>query len=316
MDQLFSDLNEFEAIDLHDSYLAKLPHGEYTIAGVRRSFRGGQIYVTALDNITRHEKPPRQVIAYADEEGNQVTVEDYQKFFAEFNEKYRDEDTYEYHYSTLEEEFEARKELSYWSDLERVYNEPKETTEDVKLTIVGSALDTGSKFIESPIFFGKVAWDKDRKSLFRVKTAAVAMDEAKKIIEENKDNKGFKVDLPGHSHLQYLKINGEYMFTQVPYNYIKQAGTTSLAPTLEDAKSTEATVRASIRDRINMLLNPAQPTEADLLDIIKDLQSIRTSMSSVDSKVKTYRQHTATITKLNDLVRKVESMAATQKEKE
>lgn len=107
----------------------------------------------------------------------------------------------EYQFKNLEDEFEYKRFIRDWKpSFEEIV-----TKEEVETEIRHAMLDTGHDFIKSLFCV-----DSTKPELVEVKFAAYQMNIVKDWCNKHVPN---AYEIPSHSHLEYTKISGQYVFT-------------------------------------------------------------------------------------------------------
>ncbi len=174
------------------------------------------------------------------------------------------------------------------------------TLESVEITVVGTAVDTGSPFIETPFQYGTVSFS--GRGVFRVNLSAIALDEfnrAKPVYTNS------KFDNATHSNIRYAQVNGNYLFNDdvlgAKENQVRIFGS------LKEAQAMEKEVREGISNILRHTLAPVAMTQNVLTvnNVMNELEAIRSNVKRIDPKTKSYNDHARAMKQLSELVAKL-----------
>lgn len=288
---MFNDLPDNKAIKMGDVFIVKLPqyyNSSYEINGVRSN--GGLHTVPSLDCVLKVIQARKDLKHYVlgDE---QLSVKEYREKSPHI---YYDEDYEEYQFDSLEHEYEVKKEWERVKVATPVYEETPETLEPVEIELIGEQIDTGSKFISTPYQLGKAFFNKEG-GLFSLSKFSIASDEVKVVRNEFKEA---NIDIPTHSGLEYVKVNGSYVFTNAP-SYIKRSCYPSVLTSLQDAKDIEEAVRREVRSLMLVAIKPTVASDTTIKDILDMLSGLERSIKSIDVKQKSAISKSALLTTLS-----------------
>jgi len=304
--KIFSDLKAHQAVKLDTNlFVVELVQATYEIAGVQVyiNYSNSQVTVESLDDI-KHVKTQKGEVLHYEYTRNGVTeivsVADRKALavkVADISEEYYDEDAEEHIFPDLDTEFEYKK-LSQLLNSYRPVCAPDVTTLDsVEITVVGTAVDTKSKFIETPLQYGKVSFGS--QGVFRVNLSAIALDEfnkAKLVYPEA------KFENATHSNIRYAQVNGTYMFNDAILG-AKEAQV-RVVTSLAQARALEKEVREGISNILRHKLAPVAMTQSILTvnKVMAELEAIKNSVRRIDPKAKSYNDHARAVKELNALV--------------
>ena len=211
-----------------------------------------------------------------------------------------DEDSDEYNFPDLDTEFEFRKMQAQLNSYVAVRADDITTLESVEVTVVGTAVDTGSQFIETPFQYGTVSFS--GRGVFRVNLSAIAFDELRRAKLVYTDA---KFDNSTHSNIRFAQVNGNYLFS----NETLGAGENQVRifGSLEEAQAMEKEVREGISNILRHKLAPVAMTQNVLTinNVMNELEAIKRIVNSIDPKSKSYNDHARARTQLNELVAKL-----------
>ena len=305
MTKIINGLKAHQAIKVGNNYLVELGNQSYVVNDreVVGNYNGVQILVTEDDikSILRVERPIRELIHYVDESGNKVDKDVVQSKRAILG-NYVDEDG-DYCFPDLDTEYKVRKEVEPYNNLKPVYSEPEAKLVPVSIDIVGEHEETGSKFITTPYIIGEAKFSGG--GLYSVDETGVLWDEFNKII---KNNPNWKVDIPNHSQLEYIKINGKYVFTNNSGRMYKTK-TRKCFVSKDDAIGHEANLRSDIKRKIAGVMVDVELNLAEINNVVAKIKSIKTSLLGVETKQKTYSSYQSTLRNINELLTNLENIA-------
>lgn len=259
-----------------------LPQGTFVLNGERfiiDTYAGREITCSSIPCIQK-ENSSTHLVHYESTIGEILSVQDYNN---KVNSLCLDVDEQEF--STLELEYEYKK---FVHEYTRKYQSTTHL-ENVELEIQRVMLDTGSKYIVSLFSI-----DSNQPLLCKFNRLSLQRDTLVQWCSEN----NIPVDIPTHSGLKYVKINGEYVFTkeQSGIEYDERFPVQTL--TLEDALKREKTVcedilavlkstitpvsslsdvtLSSVQEKLSGILSLAQQNKSKYLsDIVKGIKELK-----------------------------------------
>jgi hypothetical protein len=178
-------------------------------------------------------------------------------------------------FPNLAVEFNVRRQIEVYEQLEPIYKEEWEEWVPVPIEIIGSVTETGSDFIESSISLGQINYSD--KGAFKVYSGQVAEDEFIKICQE----KGLKYNLPDYGHLEFAKINEEYVWGNKPKNFIKFADDALICDPLEKAKECEKWIRNQVYNDLKTKFFPEKLTEFNTQKLLKEVKLLRSYLDGL-----------------------------------
>lgn len=219
--------------------------GLFEINGTRDNISVG--WNSSSKQIVLSEKPTlrkvtlgRRELTHYEHEGTTLTLKEYNSV----NGKHCDEDGDRW-YPSLEVEYEHKKELEQLYKFKPVYHQHEDSYEDIETRCVGDVVDTGSRYIENALSYGKACFT--NSGFYRVNLSAVTASELTAFVEEY--NLKEKYSNSTHSNVHFAQIDNQYVMTDLPYsNKDKFIMVTSL----EDATKVEKDTRAEVRSHLNM----------------------------------------------------------------
>jgi len=290
---MFKDLPDNKAIKMGEVYVVKLAasfyHG-FEVNGVR--VNGGLQTLPNLDNIFSVNPSVKKLIHYKLGE-DAIPVVDYN---VKNPSRYYDSDYEEYVFDSLEHEYEVKKEWERIKSAVPVYDETPEQLVPVEIEVVGSMVDTGSMFISTPYQYGKAFFD-SRSGLYSLNKYQIACDEVKRVKEEYPN---IDIDQPTYSGLEYLKVDGTYIFTRSPQPFIKGSCSSTVFTALGDAQVVEKEVRNFIRSRMMVEIKPVVADSVLLKDVYNFLDNVKTTLSEIEVKQKSYNRKQGLLNRLRE----------------
>jgi hypothetical protein len=305
--KLFNDLKQNQAVKLDNGlFVVELYQGAYEISGVQVNINYGnnQVTVQSLDDIKRITTKSGELLNYvythngitdivSVDERNALAVK-----VDDFSDEYYYEDAEEHIFPDLYIEFEYKKLRQLLNSYRPVRAPDVTTLESVEVTVVGTAVVTGSQFIETPFQYGTVSFS--GRGVFRVNLSAIALDEFNraKLVYTNS-----KFDNATHSNIRYAQVNGNYLFNDdvlgAKENQVRIFGS------LKEAQAMEKEVRDGISNILRHKLAPVAMTALTVNNVMNELETIRNNVKRIDPKSKSYDDHARAIKQLNELVAKL-----------
>jgi len=277
-----------------------------TIVGYGNSYEidgaitGGtkQVVVDDLNKIKRYFGEQKKTIGAIISDGSEVPIETIQQFSAKYS-QYEDEDGRMWFGDNTEAELEYVKDKAYYRVQEYVYETTPAYTEDLEITVVGSVEDTGSDFIETPYVYGKANFGKS--GVYRVNLSRTAMDEFCKVRVEYSE---VDFDVPTHSHLKYVKIAGNYVFTNRSERWINDTGTFVVLNDLEQAHEKEREIRKFVRGMLETYAAPKKAGDVEIKDFVASLRGIKATVDELNVKQKSHHSYVGLRRRINELILK------------
>ena len=307
--KLFSDLQQSQAVQLDNGlFVVALGTRTYEIAGVRTQVGYGreQVIVESLDSIKRVVTVEGEILHYTSSRNGVIEIISVAERnllaskVSALTEAYYNEDADELIFPDLDQEFEYKKLEAMLNSYVAVRADSVTTLEPEKITVVGTAVDTGSQFIETPFQFGNVGFG--GRGAFRVNLSAIALDEfnrAKLVYTEATFNN------TTHSNIRYAQVNGSYVFNDHVLG--AKEGQVRIFGSLEQAKAMEKEVRDGISNILRHKLAPVAMTQNVLTvnNVMAALEEIRSNVNRIDPKTKSYNDHARAMKQLSELVAKL-----------
>lgn len=305
--KIFSDLKTNQAVKLDSGvYVVELYSGAYEINGVRTSVGyNQQLVVESLDTIKRVTTLKGEVLHYTLGE-EQVSVAEYQSLsnlVSSMAAEFYNDDADEYFFPDLDTEFEFKKKQELLNRHVRVCAADTEQLDAVDITVVGEAVDTGSKFITTPFSYGQVSFN--GRGVFRVDLSAIATDEYQK---QQANYTQFKFTNSTHSNIRFAQADNNYLFKDdtpgAKENQVR------VLTALDVAKALEAEVRATISNVMRQKLAPVALTKdiVTATGVLNSLETIKSQLTKLDVKQKSYHDWVAVTNNVKKLIATLEKV--------
>lgn len=243
----YNDIPPMSAIKMNGFYIANLKTSQYS-NGEKYKQRETKLsstihYIQSIDGIEKIIPEKKEIESY-ELDGKAITIEEYNKVAHKENDYY-DLDMDEYEYPDLETEITVRTNAEKMRKATPKHKVTPEKYEPVLIDIIGEAIDTGSDFIKTPYQLGRAFFNKD-DGLFEVNAREVSIDEWGVLSSKFKDNKFENSD---HSHLEYAKVDGTYIFTKIKgeIGVSNKGHALRVFNKLSDAENYEVSIRNKIR---------------------------------------------------------------------
>lgn len=306
--KMFNDLKVNQAVKLDSSvYVVSLSgSGVYEINGIRTSVGyNEQVVVESLESIKRVTIVQGEVLYYTLGE-EQVSVAEYQelsKLVAGLAKEFYNDDADEYFFPDLDTEFEFKKKQELLNRHVRVRDDDTEQLDTVDITVVGEAVDTGSKFIDTPFSYGQTSFN--GRGVFRVDLSAIAADEYQK---QQANYTQFKFTNSTHSNIRFAQADSNYLFKEDTLG--AKENQVRVMTKLSAAKELEAEVRAAISNTMRQKLAPVALTKdiVTATGVLNSLETIKSQLARLDVKQKSYHDWTSVSSKVKELIATLEKV--------
>ena len=299
--KIFSDLKTNQAVKLDSGvYVVELYSGTYEINGVRTWVGYQQQFaVESLDSIKRVTAVKGKVLHYTLGE-EQVSVTEYQaisNLVSSMSAEFYNEDADEYIFPNLDTEFEFKKKQELLNRHVAVRAADTEQLDTVDITVVGEAVDTGSKFIDTPFSYGQVSFN--GRGVFRVDMSAIAANEYQK---QQANYTQFKFTNITHSNIRFAQADSNYLFKDDTLG--AKENQVRVLTTLADAKALEAEVRAAISNTMRQKLAPVTLTKniVTATGVLNSLETIKSQLAKLDVKQKSYNDWVSVSSNVKKLI--------------
>lgn len=285
MSKIFDGLDTHTAIKVGNFYIVQLAHyhsymvNDQIVSGRTNS---GQVAISNLADISLYYPPTKKVLYYADGEDNTLSCEEYAALLKDYD-RYYDDDHQEYHIDDLDIHIAFLKAKSYQQSCKPVFTTEPGHSEPLDIKVIGVMEDTGSNFIESALFYGKVTFQDFNGGIYKVYIGKIAHDEFKQIslnypnrlVNDHRDTLEFaKIDVDGHEN---------YIFSGPKEPYLKlNAIVTSTS--LEASRAIEAEVRSAIRSRLELFLHPRKIAINEAHIVVTELQKTVDRLRSIKAQ--------------------------------
>lgn len=221
--------------------------------------------------------------------------------FAEFY----SEDDGEYHYPSLEVEFEHRKQVEELKEnYLPVYDIKPDKEEPIQLTCVGSATPTGSPFIETALAYSKTKFSDS--GFYRVNWSGLTAKILKDFVDEHNLHKDFTNAT--HSNVRFAQVKGKYILSSDVSGADKEQ--TKVYSDLGSAKEAVESHTKSLLKHLytktfgdNIVLN-----KATLGGVVRDLKAIKSSLANLEVKQKSSQSKRILVNKVYNLVKDYQNL--------
>lgn len=309
-------MNVIDIKDLGIKYV-NLKGGKYLVDGEVIEIEGyrnnSKVQVKDINNI-RKISEDRIIIKYIKGE-EEMSVDEYTDKKNELlKNRIWDEEYEEYAgWEDLESEYEYKKLTTYWKP---IYKDVQTISEPLKVAEVREIVyDTDNKFIVNIFLNGNKDTSDIQLYEYRQSEARIHIVEEifKSLGFTYEDNisymrtEGRKVwSNSTHSGIRYVTAFGTYLFNDsYKYDYTPRG-------TLEDMRkkyqSDYDSIKKIIMTKYNRIYGRIDRDEFDFVKLLDDLNSIRSSIVAVDSKVKTVEDRRKAINKIDKLTENINSM--------
>jgi hypothetical protein len=293
-------LRDFEAVKSGEVLIVQLPSNwqQYAISGkVLGSRSGHQITIHQDEVLQKYTPPVKTFVKVVFEDKSELSVEEYRAI----QNKYIDEDG-DTTYPSLEAEFEHRKQLLELDKSIKVYDETIEQFTPIELTIIGEMNDTGSKYITTPLVYGKARFSQYTEGFYNLNVLSLLADALKDFAEES----NLQLTNSSHSGYRFAKLDDTYVSNKT-WDDMLEGKSNRTFKTLEEAKSAENIIRNDFLNYLRAKFNKNTLDAASVAQVYTRLESIKNSVRDLDVKQKSYHSKNATITFINDLLKKLEA---------
>lgn len=306
---IFKGLKPNDAVRMDNGKLVvALNPGTYVVSAViTKVYHNDQLVIEKdqVNSLFRVESRSGIVLHYMLDK-RKVSVEEHRDLLIEVSElesEFYNGDSEEYYFPDLDTEFEFRKKKELLNRHLPVRDEDQNIFIPVKITVIGSAEDTGSEFIETPFSYGEVSFQ--GRGVYRVNLSAIAKDEFNKARIKYIN---VKFDNATDSNIRYAQVNNNYVFKDdtlgAKENQIRVLGS------LKEAQDMEAKVRTGISNILRHKLEPVEVTQQILTvnQVMTDLETVLLAVKRIDSKNKTQFEHSLAVKKVAELIKKLEQV--------
>ena len=301
---MIKNLPVYSAVNLGDKYLVQLEyHQEYIINGniIKGSINGGQIIVSDIKDIKLHIKPYQRIINYKNDDGTTLSEDEFDDILSKYMYYYNSEDEDFVFDDDIDMHIQYLKDKKYKDSFTPVFTSEKSYSKSIEFKVIGSLVDTGSKYIETAINYGNINYF-GGSGIYKVFIGMIAKDTFDLLYKDHSDVLSYGVN--DKDTIEYVTYKTDYIFLKNKPNYLKKDAV-KVVNSLEDAKNIEASIRAEVTNIINSFLYPQEVTETDVR-VIKDkltnvvsLLTISKSHTLVQTKFKIDKA----VTEINELIK-------------
>lgn len=287
---MFEYLRVHEAVVSGDVLIVQLDSRQYAVSGnVLQGVYNKQIPI-AKDEVLQLYTPPVKKLVSVIVGDTQYSAEEYYRL----NNVDIDEIT------TLEEEFAHRKLLETLRLGEKVYEETPAVFTPVEIKIVGEVKDTGSKYITTPLVYGKARFSNYDTGFYKLNISELFVDVVKKFSEET----GLPLDKPQGNSWKFAKIDGQYFATGTELEkYADQA--MRIVNTLDAAKELEDNIRSEIEAYLRGRFNRTVINKTTAAQLFCDLERLRKNVMDLDVKQKSILDQTRAGKSISEMLKKL-----------
>ena len=286
---MIKNLPVYSAVNLGDKYLVQLEyHQEYIINGniIKGSINGGQIIVSDIKDIKLHIKPYQRIINYKNDDGTTLSEDEFDDILSKYMYYYNSEDEDFVFDDDIDMHIQYLKDKKYKDSFTPVFTSEKSYSKSIEFKVIGSLVDTGSKYIETAINYGNINYF-GGSGIYKVFIGMIAKDTFDLLYKDHSDVLSYGVN--DKDTIEYVTYKTDYIFLKNKPNYLKKDAV-KVVNSLEDAKNIEASIRAEVTNIINSFLYPQEVTETDVR-VIKD------KLTNVVSLLTIFKSHTLVQTK-------------------
>ena len=296
--KVFDGLGQNQAVKVGDRYIVCL-YGSYKVNGEKVQAYNQQVLVDDLKNIVGRVPPKQVVVGYASEDGEEISVEEFNRFSSELY-QYWDEDLDQYSFPDVDTEIEHVKKRARYTKFKSITEDVDEEIHPVEITVVGSAEDTGSRFIETPFQYGKVSHGPSG-GIYKVYSGRIARDEVMRLSKANPD---VQVDVPSHGNIEFVKVGGGYVFTKSTreHTWIKDGSSARVFSSLEEARQHEEEIRSYVSSLMKMHMFPKKADGKTIQDLVSSLRLLEDKVMTLDVKQKSVGQYRILLKMLQDKI--------------
>ena len=293
--KIFNGLDDRQAIEFNGVYVIHLSRGEYV------SPSGENVKINMTGQLTHHQiegwqrvkKTQPRVLHYKTKEGNELSVDEYRRLQEQY------EELKEKGFPDLDTEFDLKKRIAEYNRATAVMSEAEVTHEPIEITVIGSAEDTGSEFIETPFKYCQTSFKSS--GIYKVHSTAISVDEFKKLGSKfTKDR--FSCD----GKLRFAKINGDFVFSHMSDVAWIDRQTSQVVGTIEEARELEKSIRQQVVNAVYLALIPVPADDVTLNEVLRQLGRIQDTVRGLDVKVKDQSSQRVALVKIRELRGRVE----------
>lgn len=299
------NLKNGQAVEVEGRLLVGLQNGKYRINGETVDLNGGEWsdpgeYVFE-QNVTIERVVSHSPSIYYKAGDSTLTQKEYSQQLQAIDSGYKNSDGY-YNFPDLETEYEVKKRVeAFVNKYERVTVDQPNTYEIVPVEVIARKVDTGSKFILTPLQLGQTAFNAN--GFFKVLLSQIAMDEWENMCA--KYSSVHKMNNSDHSNIRFAQFDGKYLYSDKRRGIDKNQY--AVVNDLDEAKKLEAEMRLIVKNPILAAINKnKQITIAKAEVVLSKLKTVKATILKIDPKVKTQSYYSAALKETNNLIKQLE----------
>lgn len=298
--KIFNDLVNYEAVKSGDNLIIQLPRGVYDVNGstLECGYGGRQITVDSSSTVLRKVVFPKELSHWVNLEGDVITKEECENALAQKRQYWNEEDEM-FQYPNLEVEYTVKKACEAYENLTPVYNQREPEWEPIKVNVVGAWEETGSDFITTPYQVGRSKFTSEG-GLFKLNKSSLATNTLKKWVERE----GRSLEISTHSHLEYAKVDGEYVFTRMSEPWVKSYTCCTVYQSIAEAKQAEKDLIRQIESHLDRMF-AGKMDEVTKGEVYKGLLALRDSVRELDVKTKSETKRHSLLSSISKLIDKL-----------
>lgn len=279
--KIFNDLQDYEAVKVGDKINIQLPRGTYDVNGciIESPCSGRQVLLENGVTILRKHAYPKELSKWMGDDGWEVTKEERDKVLREKG-KYWDDEAEDWNFPSLDVEYEVKKKALPYEALKPIYIQKDDEWNPIDVSIIGVWEDAGSEFIETPYQIGLTKFASEG-GVCKLHLSSLA----RHAVQEWAKDMGLSLEMPTHSHLEYAKVEGRYIFTGWGQLWVKRANIVNIFKTIEEAKYEEDALKNQITNHLDKLF-AGKFSEVLRGEVYQDLLTVKDKLCQLDVKVK------------------------------
>lgn len=287
---MFEYLREHEAVVSGDVLIVQLGSRQYAVSGnvLERTYNK-QIPIVKDEVLQLYTPPVKKLVSVIVGDTTYTAEEYYRLNNVDINE-----------IPTLEEEFAHRRLLANLRLGEKVYEETPAVFTPVEIKIVGEVKDTGSKYITTPLVYGKARFSNYGNGFYKLNISELFVDTVKKFSEDT----GLSLDKPQVNSWKFAKIDGQYFATGTELEkYADKA--VRIVNTLEAAKELEDGIRSEIETYLRGRFNRTVINKVTAAQLFCDLERLRKNIMDLEVKQKSSSDQSRAVKTIGEMLKKL-----------